>query len=87
VYMNLIWLNGEVGTGAGDVAGGADWAPTESELAVLDSIEKDLNAAKSDYRDLFEKNLPAFNRSLAEHGIMPVASTAPVQSEGAADSN
>jgi photosystem II stability/assembly factor-like uncharacterized protein len=87
VYMNLIWLNGEVGTGAGDVAGGADWAPTESELAVLDSIEKDLNAAKSDCRDLFEKDLPAFNRSLAEHGIMPVAATAPVQSEGAADSN
>ena len=27
VYMNLIWLNGEVGPGAGDVAGGADFAP------------------------------------------------------------
>ena len=26
VYMNLIWLNGEVGPGAGDVAGGADFA-------------------------------------------------------------
>ena len=25
VYMNLIWLNGEVGPGAGDVAGGADF--------------------------------------------------------------
>jgi len=25
VYMNLIWLNGAVGTGAGDEAGGADY--------------------------------------------------------------
>ena len=25
VYMNLIWLNGVVGNGAGDVAGGADY--------------------------------------------------------------
>ncbi len=28
VYLNLIWLNAEVGTGGGDVAGGADFAPT-----------------------------------------------------------
>ena len=27
-YMNLIWLNAEVGTGGGDVAGCADFAPT-----------------------------------------------------------
>src|SRR6185437_2411850 len=30
VYMNLIWFNGEIGTGAGDVAGGADHRPTTS---------------------------------------------------------
>src|SRR5215472_6239595 len=28
VYVNLLWLNAEVGTGGGDVAGGADFAPT-----------------------------------------------------------
>jgi photosystem II stability/assembly factor-like uncharacterized protein len=77
VYMNLVWLNGEIGTGAGDVAGGVDWAPTESDLAVLHSIEEDLNAAKSGYRDVFDKDLPAFNRSLAEHGVTPTVSTGP----------
>jgi len=76
-YMNLIWLNGEVGTGAGDVAGGVDWAPTENDITVLDSIEKDLNVAKSDYRDLFEKDVPAFNRLLTERGITPLVSIAP----------
>ena len=31
VYLNLIWLNAEVGTGGGDVAGGADFAPTDTQ--------------------------------------------------------
>ena len=44
VYMNLIWLNGEVGPGAGDVSGGADFPPTDTSVNVMESIEKDLNA-------------------------------------------
>ena len=77
VYLNLIWLNAEVGTGGGDVAGGADFAPTDSALTLLDMIEKDLTSAKSDYANLFEKELPAFNRSLAEHGITPAVAVQP----------
>jgi hypothetical protein len=38
-------------------------------------IEKDLASAKSDYGNLFDKELPAFNRALAEHGIMPTVTT------------
>jgi hypothetical protein len=64
VYMNLIWLNGEVGPGAGDVAGGADFAPTDTSVSVLETIEKDLNAAKSDYKTLMERDVPAFNRAI-----------------------
>ncbi len=77
VYLNLIWLNGEVGTGAGDVAGGAGFAPTDTDLAVLQSIEKDLAAAQADYHSLLEKDLPAFNHSLAERGIVPLTAYAP----------
>jgi photosystem II stability/assembly factor-like uncharacterized protein len=72
VYMNLIWLNGEVGPGAGDVAGGADFRPTDTSVVVLETIEKDLAAAKADYRSLIDKEIPAFDRSLAERGITPV---------------
>jgi hypothetical protein len=64
VYMNLIWLNGEVGPGAGDVSGGADFPPTDTSVNVMESIEKDLNAAKSDYKNLIERDVPAFNRAL-----------------------
>jgi photosystem II stability/assembly factor-like uncharacterized protein len=87
VYMNLIWLNGEIGTGAGDVAGGEGWGPTENDMAVLESIEKDLNAAKTDYGDLVDKELPAFNRSLAEHGVAPVAIVTRDIGEGGQTSN
>jgi photosystem II stability/assembly factor-like uncharacterized protein len=64
VYMNLIWLNGEVGPGAGDVAGGADFAPTDTSVGLMESIEKDLNAARADYKRLMDQDVPAFNRSI-----------------------
>jgi photosystem II stability/assembly factor-like uncharacterized protein len=73
VYFNLIWLNGEVGTGAGDVAGGADYGPTDTALSLTEMIEKDLAAAKAEYRTLIDKDLPAFNRSLAANGVTPLS--------------
>jgi len=63
VYMNLVWLSGVVGTGAGDVAGGADRRPTDASLQVLGMIEKDLAVAEADYRTLVERDIPAFNRT------------------------
>jgi photosystem II stability/assembly factor-like uncharacterized protein len=55
VYLNLIWLNGEVGTGAGDVAGGAEFRPTEGSMQVLGLLEKELAAAKAAYKNLMDK--------------------------------
>ena len=63
VYSNLIWLNGAVGTGAGDEAGGADYRPTDTQVTVLETIEKDLAAARSEYQALVKTDLPAFNRT------------------------
>src|SRR5262249_44883136 len=68
VYTNLLWLNGEVGPGAGDVAGGADFPPTDTSVGVLETIEKDLNAAKADYKRLMEQEGRAFNRAIG--GVM-----------------
>jgi hypothetical protein len=77
VYMNLIWLNGEVGTGAGDVAGGADFGPTETSLAMLQFIEKELEIAKTEYKGLLDKDVPAFNRALTDKGATPITTSAP----------
>ena len=72
VYMNLIWLNGEVGPGAGDVAGGADYKPTDTSVGILADIEKDLAAARAAYKALLEKDLPAFNKTMTEKGLPAV---------------
>jgi photosystem II stability/assembly factor-like uncharacterized protein len=72
VYMNLVWLNGVVGTGAGDVAGGADQRPTDASLQILDAIENDLAAAKSAFADVLAKDVPAFNRDAGRHRLKPL---------------
>ena len=61
VYMNLVWLSGEVGTGAGDVAGGADFKPTDAQHGILAEIEKDLAAARAAFRKLLDTDIKAFN--------------------------
>ena len=73
VYFNLIWLNGEVGGGGGDVAGGADQGPTATSRLLLDTIEKDLGIAKTEYRDLIENQVPTFNQWLGANSITPLA--------------
>jgi hypothetical protein len=65
VYLNLIWLSGEVGSGAGDVAGGADYRPTDTSHQVLAGIEHSLNAARADYNTLIRRDVPAFNSASA----------------------
>jgi hypothetical protein len=72
VYLNLIWLNAEVGSGGGDVAGGADFAPTDAELHLLQTMEKDLTGALEEYKKLMAEDLPAFNHTLSENKVAAV---------------
>jgi photosystem II stability/assembly factor-like uncharacterized protein len=72
VYQNLIWLNGVVNSGAGDVAGGADERPTDASVGVLDGLSKELNAAKAAYGAAMERDVPAFNRAAAGLGLRPL---------------
>ena len=65
IYMNLIWLAGEIGTGASDMAGGADFRPTDATLATLTEIEKDLSAAKVAFDRLMSTDVKAFNEMMA----------------------
>jgi hypothetical protein len=76
VYLNLIWLNAEVGTGGGDVAGGADFAPTDTALGLLQTMETELAGAVADLEKLIEQDLPTFNHTLAENNLAVVTDTA-----------
>jgi photosystem II stability/assembly factor-like uncharacterized protein len=58
VYYNLLWLYAEIGPGGGDVAGGADFAPTDTEISVAQDIEKELAAVKAEYTALVDKQIP-----------------------------
>jgi hypothetical protein len=64
LYLTLVWLNGEIGTGAGDVAGGADYRPTDAELTVLASLEKDLASTKIAYSKLMT-DVASFNKTMS----------------------
>ena len=75
VYLDLIWLNAEVGTGGGDVAGGADFAPTEAQLESLKSLEADMSKIDADLKELLQRDLPPFNQAL-EHANLATMATA-----------
>jgi len=68
VYMNLVWLNGVIGSGAGDVAGGADSGRPDASLEILAMLEKELAAAQRGVQHVMEKDVPAFNRAHAGAG-------------------
>jgi photosystem II stability/assembly factor-like uncharacterized protein len=65
VYMNLIWLSGGVGMGASDEAGSIDYRPTDTQMKVLELIEKDLGAAAGAFDNLISATLPAFNKLMS----------------------
>src|SRR6185312_7660271 len=50
LYQNFLWLNGEIGTGAGDVQGTGDWGPTETAVGLVLDLEKTLEKVKGEYR-------------------------------------
>ena len=72
VYLNLVWLLGEVGTGASDVAGGAEFRPTDAQLLTLAEQEKELTTAKAMFEELLRTTLPEFNRLMAGR-IAPIS--------------
>jgi photosystem II stability/assembly factor-like uncharacterized protein len=65
IYLNLIWLNAEIGAGGGDVQGGPEFRPTDTSIAVLGLIERDLEAAKAAYAALIRDDLATFNKLMS----------------------
>ena len=70
VYLNLLWFYGDVGLGASDVAGGAEYRPTDQAVQIFDMLEKELAEARTAFNALMAVDLPAFNKAMA--GKVPV---------------
>jgi hypothetical protein len=75
LYLNFIWLNGEIGTGGGDVAGSADYGPTETAIGLVLDQERQLQAVQEEYKNLMEKDVPAYNRAISGSGLAPLKTT------------
>jgi hypothetical protein len=71
LYMNLIWMLGEVGGGASDVAGGVAYGPTSSQLNVYEDQLKELKTANDAFAKLMA-DVEAFNKANA--GKVPAIS-------------
>ncbi|HMC55171.1 MAG TPA: hypothetical protein VKH19_08385 [Gemmatimonadaceae bacterium] len=75
LYLNLIWLAGGLGVGGGDVAGGADFRPTDAQLAYIADLEKELAGAKAAYNTVVTRDVVAFNREAG--GRITLSATPP----------
>jgi hypothetical protein len=76
LYLDLIWLNGELGTGAGDVYGDPGYPETDASVQVLQLLDRKLNAAKAQYQTLMQQDLPQFDRMLIRGNIFPLVARA-----------
>ena len=59
LYQKLLWLAGDVGDGAGDVAGNPDFAPTDEESAVFNLLKQRLLRVQGEYGKLMDETVPA----------------------------
>jgi photosystem II stability/assembly factor-like uncharacterized protein len=75
LYQNFLWLDGEIGTGAGDVAGTGDWGITETAMGLVLDLERQLDAVKAEYKTAMEKDVPAYNQGIAGSGLEPLKTT------------
>jgi hypothetical protein len=75
IYLNLIWLSAEIGTGGGDVAGTGDYGPTETGQAMAIDLERQIKAVAAQYASLMERDVPAYNNAIAGSGLAPLKTT------------
>ena len=69
LYLKLLWLQAELVSGGGDVAGNSDHPPTAAQLEVHRELAGRLEAVRAEFRELYGKTLPGVERQLAEKGV------------------
>jgi len=63
----------------GDVAGGADFPPTETQYDSLRAVEAEMTSAIGEYQKLLNEDLPTLNRSLTAQNVAAVVAVTSVQ--------
>ncbi len=75
-YMALLWLSAELGTGAGDVAGGAEFRPTDAQMVTLGELETEVKAANAAFRKFMDTDVKAFNDAM-KGKLVPLSDVLP----------
>ena len=79
LYLKFVWLGAEVGTGGGDVAGNADFAPTEPEKQVFNLLDGQLHAVESALKAIDTAAVPAYNANMQKAGISLITPVPPTE--------
>ena len=58
-----------------DVQGSGDWGPTETAIGLVLDLERQLQAVQAEYKTLMEKDVAAYNQSIAGSGLEPLKTT------------
>jgi hypothetical protein len=77
LYLKWLWLQAEVGTGGGDVAGNSDFAPTQPQLEVYELMARQMTEVQSALRALDEGALQDLDRTLRDKGLPRFVLVAP----------
>ncbi len=72
LYLKLLWLQAEVGPGAADVSGNADFPPTQAEREVYALLSGQLADTRKAFDELYGKTVPAFNDAMAAKGYVRI---------------
>jgi photosystem II stability/assembly factor-like uncharacterized protein len=83
LYLKFLWLQAEVGPGAADVSGNADFPPTQPELEVYDLLSKTLADTRRQFDELYGKTVPAFNDAMKAKGYIQLMTVKEPEETGA----
>ena len=72
LYLTLLWLQAEVGSGGGDIAGNSDYPPTAAQIEVYEMLKDRLKAIRSEFNVVVEKDVPAFNAKVKNAGVAAI---------------
>jgi hypothetical protein len=75
LYMNLVWLAAEIGSGGGDVAGGLAYRPTDAAVQVFKDRQAEMDNALAAFGKLLQ-DVEAFNRAHAGR-VAPISDKLP----------
>jgi photosystem II stability/assembly factor-like uncharacterized protein len=74
LYLKLLWLQAEVGAGAADVSGNADFPPTRAEREVYELLSGQLAEARKAFDALYGTALASFNETMRARGLAQLMS-------------